>query len=192
MDAVLESGPQAEVWSQVKRAEKASAEHSKRERLVRDWLCARLKMTVDDSQPLWELIRDGSVLCRLLTHVDAVQFPERAQDSESAIQPLLIISNVDYFLRGIRKLGVPQYKMFDTTDLLNKERMPKVVSYVSLFVFFDIPSRRSIFLMVEMGWWVGTRWEGRGAVEWERFVERLKKQRCSRSKRDKKENMFEI
>lgn len=53
--------------------------------------------------------------------------------AESTGRPFLMLENINFFLAGCRKLGMPEHKLFLPLDLLERKNMPKVVYCIHQF-----------------------------------------------------------
>ncbi|PRP86194.1 Ras GTPase-activating protein [Planoprotostelium fungivorum] len=129
----------------IARKELAAYAYLCRQQEAREWLEYVLNETFPENQPevgsdellkrsyksdLFPPLRDGKHLCKML---NLVQPGTVNKIAESTGRPFLMLENINFFLAGCRKLGMPEHKLFLPLDLLERKNMPKVVYCIHQF-----------------------------------------------------------
>ncbi|CAM9704267.1 unnamed protein product [Choristocarpus tenellus] len=68
-------------------------------------------------------LKSGQALCRLINVIR----PKSIIKVEKSATPFKQMANISSFLSACRKLGVPEYALFETLDLFNEKQIPQVV-----------------------------------------------------------------
>lgn len=90
---------------------------------IKNWISEILEIELEDL-PLYELLRDGVILCKLINKINNVKkskFPSLKQFS------FFQMENICYFIENARKLGVPDSENFQTVDLYENKNIQQVI-----------------------------------------------------------------
>lgn len=68
-----------------------------------------------------EILKDGTVLCRLLHRVSGLEIPYRKSK-----QIFVQRENICGFINGLKKLGLNEYELFQTVDLFEEKNLKQV------------------------------------------------------------------
>jgi len=98
-----------------------------REREAKQWIEQVLNIQLEPD--LAFALRDSKILCHLLNLIKPGRIPEFQYEMES-ISELNILQNLGQFLAECRELGVPETALFLTNDLVEENKMDKVVDCI--------------------------------------------------------------
>mmetsp|Transcript_13481 Transcript_13481/g.18624 ORF Transcript_13481/g.18624 Transcript_13481/m.18624 type:complete len:1451 (-) Transcript_13481:48-4400(-) len=73
---------------------------------------------------LFPVLRDGIRLCKIINLVKAGTI---AKIADSVGKPFLMLDNINFFLKALKDLGIPDHESFLPLDLLERKNMPRVV-----------------------------------------------------------------
>jgi len=76
-----------------------------------------------DKQAFYETLKDGQLLCRLINHIQPNTITKKVNNTTMAFQ---CMENIQFFLDGAQKLGVPNQELFQTVDLWEQQNMTSV------------------------------------------------------------------
>lgn len=68
-----------------------------------------------------DILKDGTVLCRLLNKVSGFNIPYR-QSTQNFVQR----ENICAFINGLKRLGLNEYELFQTVDLFEEKNLKQV------------------------------------------------------------------
>ena len=105
-------------------AKKASKRDPKAEEDVRRWISAVVGRSIGGN--LQQSLRDGVILCHL---INAIR-PGSVGKINAGRMPFLLMENINNFLAGCRKLGVPDGDLFMTVDLYEDQNFTQVVGCI--------------------------------------------------------------
>ncbi|EGG23389.1 pleckstrin domain-containing protein [Cavenderia fasciculata] len=100
---------------------------------IRKWIETVLGETIDEKETLFEAIRDGVLLCRVMMTVRADSIPKIHTGTKLNFK---IRENLLFFLQALEDVGVSRYYIFQVTDLIDRKNDIKVLE--SLEVFGDL------------------------------------------------------
>ena len=95
---------------------------SKEENEVKQWILTVLQEK-NESADLYSLLKDGTVLCRLINKITGIKSIYPRISKANFVQ----MENINYFIENARKLNVPDSENFSTPDLFENKNMKQVV-----------------------------------------------------------------
>jgi hypothetical protein len=78
--------------------------------------------TSGEKEAFYETLKDGTVLCRL---INAIQ-PNTIKKVNTSQMAFKCMENIQFFLDGAAKLGVPSQELFQTVDLWEQQNLTSV------------------------------------------------------------------
>ena len=75
-----------------------------------------------DGEDLAAVLKDGTVLCRLMNCIK----PNSVKRYKQTGTPFMLMENIQSFLAAARSYGVPAEELFQTADLFERRNIPQV------------------------------------------------------------------
>lgn len=88
------------------------------------WINRLLKENNSTSEKLINIIKDGKKLCRIANEL--VAKPSKNLPHKMTM-PFACMENIEFFIKAVREIGVPDYENFLTVDLWGEKDLYQVV-----------------------------------------------------------------
>jgi len=92
---------------------------------LREWIAATLDVKPDDALSFQAWLRDGRVLCSLVTTLCPGSL-RKGMPHQTMLNPFRCMENIGAFLEALKSLGVPEPSLCTTADLYNGSGMSQV------------------------------------------------------------------